>query len=421
MKHKLIMGVCLFAAGLTSIFAQWTKVGKFNNVVNDMHVIYNQLYIAGNFDQYASTNCYFTSNWDDSLMTLTTDPLTGIGVRRLASFQNSLYGTNALNFPFNKGLATYNLNTWNSEGGITTFQTGIYSNSNYLYVGSDAGQLSRKGTISSNYTLLTDSIAGTITAITEYKGALIVAGNFTTVKANPCNHIVSISGNNFSSLSSGLDGNVSRLLVYNGNLYACGNFINAGGSPAKFLAKWNGTVWSQVGGGIVSAGTTGIIDMMVYGNSLYIAGEFSKVGNANAMNIAKWNDTSWTTFGYNKPGYISAIEAYKGKFYVTSYSGDSAILYKTAITSGIGRVNLETIHANIYPNPAKNVINISLEGNFEIKMSYEIIGLDGKVVLSDNLNADETNIDIGIIKTGIYFISLNSENGEYTIRKIVVL
>ncbi len=421
MKQKLIMLICLFVAGLTTTFAQWTKVGKYNNVVNDMHVIYNQLYIAGNFDQYETSNCYFTSHWNDSMMTITTDPLTGLGVRRLASFQNSLYGTNALNFPFNKGLATYNLNTWNSEGGITTFQTGIYSNSNYLYVGSDAGQLSRKGTMSPNYTLLTDSIAGTITAITEYKGALIVAGNFTLVKAKPCNHIVSISGNNYSPLSNGLDGNVSRLLVYNGNLYACGTFMNAGGNPAKFLARWNDTAWSQVGGGIESTGTNGIKDMMVYNNALYIAGEFTKTGNVNSVNIAKWNDTSWTSFGYNKPGYISAIEAYKGKFYIASYNGDSAILYKMDINSGMQNINKETINANIYPNPAKNIINISMEGNFD-NLSYEIMDMEGKVILAEAIIDDEdTTINISVLKAGIYFVRIKGENRTDAIKKLVVL
>lgn len=420
MKQKFTLMLLLFISGYGIANAQWTKVGRFNNVVNDMHVIYNQLYIAGNFDQYESSNCYFTSHWDDSLMTLVSDPLTGIGVRRLQNFQNLLYGTNALNFPFLKGLATYNMNTWNSEPGINAPQTGIYSNTNFLYVGSDAGQLNVKGAVTTNYSLITDSIVGSINAITEYNGALIVAGNFTTVKAKTQNHIVSISGNNYTSLSSGLDGNVSRLLVYNGNLYACGNFINAGGSPAKFLAKWNGTAWSQVGGGIVSAGTTGILDMVVYNNAMYIAGEFSKAGNLNAMNIAKWNDTSWTSFGYNKPGYISAIEAYKGKFYVASYNGDSTILYKTTISSGINRVHYEAIHANIYPNPAKNEINISLENNYD-NLSYEIMDMEGKVILTETINDNETTVYMGFLKTGIYIIRIKGENRADMIRKLVVL
>lgn len=420
MKQKLIIWGFLFVTGLTTIHAQWLRVGKFNNMVNDMHVIYNQLYIAGNFDQYESSNCYFTSHWDDSVMTLVTDPLTGIGVRRLQNFQNLLYGTNALNFPFLKGLATYNMNTWNSEPGITTPQIGIYSNANNLYVGSDAGQLNVKGTTSPNYYLITDSIAGSINAITEYNGALIVAGNFTTVKAKVHNHIVRISGNNYTSLSSGLDGNVSRLLVYNGNLYACGNFINAGGSPAKFLAKWNDNSWSQVGGGIVSAGTLGIMDMMVHNNALYIAGEFSKTGNSNAINIAKWNDTSWTSFGYNKPGYISAVEAYKGMIYVASRSGDSAVLYKTAISSGINRVHYDAIHANIFPNPATNEINISLNGDFD-NLNYEIMDMEAKVIVTEAIHDNETTINMGFLKTGIYMIRIKGENRADVIKKFVVL
>ncbi|MDP1728175.1 MAG: T9SS type A sorting domain-containing protein [Bacteroidota bacterium] len=420
MKQKFTMMLLLFTSGFSIVNAQWTKAGKFNNVVNDMLVIYNQLYIAGNFSQYDGGDCFFTAYWNDSIMTKTTDALSGTGVRRLLNFQNTLYGTNALNFPINKGLAIYNMNTWYSESGITSPQTGIYANNNYLFVGSDAGILSRKSTISTMYEKLTDSIGGAITAITEYNGRMIVAGNFTTIKGGSYNHIAAY-GTNFTALSSGLDGNVSRLQVYNGKLYACGTFMNAGGNPAKFLARWNDTTWSQVGGGIVSAGTSGIMDMMVYNNALYIVGEFSKAGNANAMNIAKWNDTSWTSFGYNKPGYISSIEAYKGKFYVASYSGDSAILYKTAITSGINKFNHESINATIYPNPAKNQINISLDDDFDVKLTYEIISLDGLVQLTNKLNGTDTTINIDALKSGIYIIRIKGENGEYAMRKIIIL
>ena len=53
----------------------------------------------------------------------------------------------------------------------------------------------------------------------------------------------------------------------------------------------------------------------------------------------------------------------------------------------------------IYPNPAKNQINISSDG---LKSIYNI---SGKLLLSSNKNV----IDVSMLKGGVYFINTNEQ------------
>ncbi|MBC7384043.1 MAG: T9SS type A sorting domain-containing protein [Bacteroidia bacterium] len=420
MKTKISIILFLLITGVSQVNAQWIRVGKFNNPVNDMIVYFNHLYIAGDFTKYDGTNCYSACHWDGTTMFKITDPLPGIGVRRLNIFENQIFGTNALNFNNLSGFATYNMNNWNPEPGFTKSQTGLYSNLNYIFIGSDLGVLKKRVRQSAIYNILNDSINGGINAISEYNGNLVVAGNFTIVTAKSRSHIALMNMNGgFDSLGTGLDGNVTRLINYNGKLYACGTFLNAGGVPAKYLARWNGTTWSQVGGGLTSTGINGVKDMMVYNNSLYIAGEFTKAGNIDAINLVKWNDTTWTPMNYNMPGYVSAIKVYANTFFISSFSGDSAILYKFPGANGINELIKKSISATIYPNPAQNEIHISLDNYISSKMTYELLSMEGKIILSDEFNS-ETTISINGIQAGIYMIRIKGEQTADIVRKIIV-
>lgn len=89
--------------------------------------------------------------------------------------------------------------------------------------------------------------------------------------------------------------------------------------------------------------------------------------------------------------------------------------------SGIESLNENDL--NIYPNPTKGIVNISL-GNFASKSIeitiYNYIGTVVKSIVVNNLADDKIALDLSDQAQGIYYISLKSENNIIT-RKITLV
>ena len=72
----------------------------------------------------------------------------------------------------------------------------------------------------------------------------------------------------------------------------------------------------------------------------------------------------------------------------------------------------------VFPNPAKNVLNIKLEDIDNKNISMKIISIDGKILLEKmSSNISDIQLDISSLKAGLYFI--NIDNGLKIYRKKV--
>ncbi|MRX69884.1 conserved repeat domain-containing protein/Por secretion system C-terminal sorting domain-containing protein [Flavobacterium resistens] len=65
---------------------------------------------------------------------------------------------------------------------------------------------------------------------------------------------------------------------------------------------------------------------------------------------------------------------------------------------------------NIYPNPVKDRLNISLQNNVEIK-SIEIYDVLGQLIIAVPNAINVSNIDVSKLKTGNYFLKIKSDKG----------
>lgn len=71
---------------------------------------------------------------------------------------------------------------------------------------------------------------------------------------------------------------------------------------------------------------------------------------------------------------------------------------------------------SIYPNPTKNVINIS-KSNTNIK-NVKLIDITGKVIYNNNNNAQP--IDVRSYSKGLYILKIESEDGRVASKKVVI-
>jgi hypothetical protein len=82
----------------------------------------------------------------------------------------------------------------------------------------------------------------------------------------------------------------------------------------------------------------------------------------------------------------------------------------TVTASGSGPASLveNTMNVNVYPNPAEDVLNISMDLN---GASVAVISMDGKVVAKQDMNGTTATVDVANLVSGVYFYEVTAENG----------
>jgi hypothetical protein len=93
------------------------------------------------------------------------------------------------------------------------------------------------------------------------------------------------------------------------------------------------------------------------------------------------------------------------------------IIHLFPVPTGLGETNFET-NFQLYPNPAKNELTISLNYLKE-PLKMEIYNLQGALVMDKTLVQAINKIELDI-PNGIYFVKLVSENGQTISKKLLI-
>ncbi len=77
---------------------------------------------------------------------------------------------------------------------------------------------------------------------------------------------------------------------------------------------------------------------------------------------------------------------------------------------------------DIYPNPARDFFNISINDPFLTYQTFKIIDLNGQLIMADNIEPGTNNIKIpNHLASGIYNIALESGDLKQYIKKLVII
>jgi|GEM_PF-3213888 len=153
---------------------------------------------------------------------------------------------------------------------------------------------------------------GRVTAMCEWNGKLIIAGDFTSADGVACNRIVAWNGSAFENLNNvpQFFNGVTSMAVYKGKLYVGGTFTIP--DQFNFLASYDGTQWDSICTNADYRSTSAAVRALwVYKNKLYVGGDFAQVDGLqlNASNIATWDGTTWAALGTGLTGNSSACYA----------------------------------------------------------------------------------------------------------------
>ncbi len=88
------------------------------------------------------------------------------------------------------------------------------------------------------------------------------------------------------------------------------------------------------------------------------------------------------------------------------------ILNANSTTTGIANEsNITNIRMAVYPNPASDVLNISINNASFKNSSISIFNISGNEVMSASMNGASTQLNIESLSNGVYFVKVKNENG----------
>ena len=107
-----------------------------------------------------------------------------------------------------------------------------------------------------------------------------------------------------------------------------------------------------------------------------------------------------------------------GRFTVATYGRGVFQTTINSIDDVLSTNDLIRTELNIYPNPASEKINVEFSSINSEKVKYTIYNEVGRVVKSntENINVGLKNlvINVGSLKSGLYFVSLELKDGIVT-------
>jgi hypothetical protein len=76
--------------------------------------------------------------------------------------------------------------------------------------------------------------------------------------------------------------------------------------------------------------------------------------------------------------------------------------------TNVAGVEENSMEVSVYPNPATDVLNIQLAENAS---SVSVLGMDGKVISTQVVNANTATVNVSNLVSGVYFYEVVAENG----------
>ncbi|WP_179317609.1 T9SS type A sorting domain-containing protein [Winogradskyella undariae] len=118
------------------------------------------------------------------------------------------------------------------------------------------------------------------------------------------------------------------------------------------------------------------------------------------------------------PASLAEVDACGVVFNVFGESVEPGYGQALDFTLNLATLSTDTFERNalaVYPNPAKDVLNINYKSNLTGVTVYNIVGQE---VLRRNVEASQLQIDLSEFTSGVYIVKLFSEEGQHSFRVV---
>ncbi|MBL0927143.1 MAG: hypothetical protein IBJ11_05755 [Phycisphaerales bacterium] len=149
---------------------------------------------------------------------------------------------------------------------------------------------------------------------------LIAVGSFSAVDGVGATNIARFDGSGWRRLADGVSGRAFAAAEYRGTVVLAGDFrVLLPAGEASGVAVYQDYAWRPLAAGPAGAGLftadgrSGVArDALVIGDELFVAGRFDSAGGVAARNIAAWNGASWRPLGDGLDGSVAFLASLDG-------------------------------------------------------------------------------------------------------------
>ena len=296
----------------------------------------------------------------------------------------------------------------------------------------------------------------------------VLAGSFDTLEvtaaltppASVANHVV-----NLSASSAATDAAPANNAITSAATISVNNYIYARDKGAITGGSFNGGNGFEVGNifDIVSTADIKAIDVVINsaataGREFYVrlysidpaTGDFQFVDESNPYTLTTANLGQTVSLPFiNGAATLNAGEPYLAV--AGSYGGDTLVNDLVVATSGLSQIQTSfyfdmtdqtwyyttstpmvrmnfnpsasinevenAFGLNVYPNPASDVINVTL--NKEVTATVNVVDVTGKVVKTSTINGTTTSINTAGLSSGVYYVNITDGTSVST-EKVVI-
>jgi hypothetical protein len=135
-----------------------------------------------------------------------------------------------------------------------------------------------------------------------------------------------------------------------------------------------------------------------------------------AASAAAWTDGTITMSNYTDlPDTIDIIfvssvgSIFTGTGIPEPVEGTKLMIDDVRFLGNAAGIEENSLTINAYPNPANDVLNISIS---EEASSVLVISMDGKIITRQEVNGNSTSIDVTALSSGIYFYEVVTTSGN---------
>ena len=126
-----------------------------------------------------------------------------------------------------------------------------------------------------------------------------------------------------------------------------------------------------------------------------------------------WTSATATTNSYNITGlapqttYEIQVQANCGNGNLSEWSSSIVVTTTVGIDSWLEN------SVSLYPNPAKEYVDIRVDGDLNVKM-MEVYDVYGKLINTVMVTENPTRINVSSLANGMYFVRVSTEAGMVT-------
>lgn len=207
---------------------------------------------------------------------------------------------------------------------------------------------------------------------------------------------------------SGIDAYIDADAVAGAEVYAKLYAIDAATGDFSFVdesATYTLTA-GDLGQKITLALGAGAAQLMAGSSYLVVLGSFGDGGVSNDLVIS--------TAGLSAPNTSYYFDMTDQTWYYTTSTPMVRMNFDPSV--GINEVE-DNLGLTVYPNPANDVINVSL--NKEINATVTLLDVSGKVIKTQEMNGLSTSLNTASLNSGVYFVTVTNGTSVST-QKVVI-